>query len=128
MGMASLTVMLPDGTLVKLFPDGHVQVYLATMRVSRHELMGSVIFSPDGTAVPVGVEDAFICTPLKPHVIRAAVNAARVKARFARRVARQIARTTSPVRWYEPGTLAHLVALAEGKIREDGWPAGHIPL
>lgn len=121
-----LTVHLDDGTNVDLFPDGSARVGLAAMRSCRHDLHGQVFVSHGGTVTASMVEDAYVNVPLRPHVVRAAENAARKQARKARRIARQIA--TGPVTRYEPGTLEHLVMLAEGRIREDGWPKGSILL
>jgi len=123
-----LTVHLADGTDVDFWPDGQCKVDLSALTVARHELTGEVWFDGDGTVSGVHIEDAYVYTPLTGRVKTAAARAAWRKARFARRVARQIARTTAPVRRYEPGTLEHLAMLADGKIREDGWPKGHIPL
>jgi hypothetical protein len=47
--MASLRVRLDDGTQVTLFPDGTADVDLAAMRVARHDLLGRISVSPDGS-------------------------------------------------------------------------------
>lgn len=126
--MTYLTVHLDDDTDVDFYPDGSSRVGLGAMRVARHDLCGYVWFDADGKVASSQAEDAYVDVPLRPHVVRAAVNAAWKKARTARRAAKQIAASRGPVRRLEPGTLEHLCMLAEGSIREDGWPRGHMPL
>jgi hypothetical protein len=126
--MTYLTVHLDDGTDVDFYPDGRSQVHLTAMKVQRHALLGYVLFGGDGTVLDSRIEDGYVDVPLKPHVIRSAVLAAWRQARKARRAARQIAAATKPVTRQEPGSLEHLVLLAEGKVREDGWPRGYMVL
>lgn len=126
--MTYLTVHLDDGTDVDFWPDGSCRVDLGKLRVARHDLFGKVWFDAGGKVTHSRVEDAYTNVPLRPHVVRAAVNAAWKKARTARRAAKQIAASRGPVRRLEPGTLEHLCMLAEGSIREDGYPKGHMPL
>jgi hypothetical protein len=114
---------------VSLYANGEISVNLRYITVYRRDLSGYVHFSADGTVISSTIEDAYSWYQKpSPRVQQAAVNAAWKQAKYARRVARQIANAKGPVYRYEPGTLQHLVALAEGKIREDGWPKGHIPL
>lgn len=124
----TVTVDLGNGVEVHFWPDGSCRVILDAMRIARHDLLGHVDFRGDGTTGSVRVEDAYVYTPLKPHVVTATIRAAQRQARFARRAARQIIRATEPAQRHEPGTLEHLVLLSEGKIREDGWPKGHMEL
>lgn len=123
-----ITVHLDDGTDVGIWPSGLIHVDVAAMRAARHDLHGGIWFGPDGTVIENGAQDAYVAAPLKPHVLRAAANAAWRRARFARRVAVQIGKSRGLVHQYEPGTLQALVAEAEGTHRKDGWPKGHIPL
>jgi len=127
-GNVWVDVHLQDGVSVAFYPDGTHIVNLSGMRAARHELWGEICFNGDEDVAWHQVEDAYVTTPLKEHVIRAACRAAVRRARYARRVGRQIIRATGPVHRHEPGTLEHLVLLQAGRIREDGWPVGHIPL
>ncbi len=126
--MVSLTVHLDDGTEVHLWPDGQTYIELNAMKVARHELLGYILFRPDGSVVYSRIEDAFVYVPLKERVVTASIRAAWRQVKRARRYAVQISKATGPVRFYEPGTLEHLVLLAEGRIRKDGYPRGYIPV
>lgn len=103
--MTYLTVHLDDGTDVDFYPDGSSLVDLAAIRAARHELLGSIGFAADGKVTHIRVEDAYDDIPLRPYVVRAAVNAAWRRARAARRAARQIAAGKGPVRCLEPGHM-----------------------
>lgn len=85
-----ITVHLGDGTVVRIHGDGSVSVDLAPITAARHQLLGSVVFGRDDVIISSSVKDAFTGIPLRPYVIRAAENAARIRARHARAVARRI--------------------------------------
>lgn len=93
--MASLVVRLDDSTEVTLFTDGSASVDLEAMRVARHDLRGHISVYADGSLKAWRAEDAIYSTPLPPHVIRAAENAARKQVSKARRVTREISRKHS---------------------------------
>jgi|SRR5581483_1244108 len=126
--MTYLVVHLDDGTEVIIYPDGQCSVDLRAMRAARHDLHGHVMFDAAGRVVRNAAEDAYVHVPLKSHVLRAVANAAGKKARFARRAALQVLQRKGTVRRYEPDTLEYMALRALGKIREDGWPCGYIPL
>lgn len=126
--MICFVAVFIDDCEVRFYPDGSVRVDLRTLTSCRHDLEGYVHFAADGTVLGSKAGDAYLYTPLKPHVIRAAENAAWKIARRARRTGRQVLNSKGFVRQYKPDTLEYLVLLAEGKIRKDGWPHGWTPI
>ena len=124
----SVAVRLPDCT-VYFYADGVAWVDVLGLKTCGYYLSGRVWFRQDGSLWDVAVRlEGNHSSPPAPRVLKAAGNLAGKKMRYARRVARQILSGNKRPPHYEPGTLEHLVLRAEGKIREDGWPYGWIPL
>ena len=89
-----ITVNLQPGRAeVRLGLDGTATVHLRAVMVARKDVTGRIQFDADTTVTSNRVEDSFVHTPLRSHVLRAAENRARACLRQALKVTARVLTT-----------------------------------